>query len=79
MLATGKKKQSLRQKTIFIKLRFNNFETTTLQIPATLLDECVFYNLCKKARQKGSRSVRLIGIGLRFYPPDISMQLELSF
>ncbi len=78
-LQRARKKQSLLQKTVFVKLRFNNFETTTLQMPATLLEERVFYNLCKKAWQRGRRSVRLIDIGLRFYPPDIPVQLELSF
>jgi DNA polymerase-4 len=75
--ARAKKKQHLIPKVLFVKLRFNDFETTTIQIPGTQADELVYKRLLATAWQRGQRPVRLIGIGLQFNPPDMPEQLRL--
>lgn len=72
-------KQVLYQKAVVLKLRFNNFETTTVQATTSLLEKKVFYRLCTTAWERGMRPVRLIGIGVMFHPPDRMVQLELNF
>ncbi|MEE9328405.1 MAG: DNA polymerase IV [Cocleimonas sp.] len=75
--ARAKKKQQLMPKALFVKLRFNDFETTTIQIPGTETDEHAYKRLLAEAWQRGQRPVRLIGIGLQFNPPDMPEQLRL--
>jgi len=76
-LEKAKKKQRLIPKSLFVKIRFNDFETTTIQIPGKQADEKSFMKLCANAWQRGKRPVRLIGIGLQFNPPDMPEQLSL--
>ncbi len=77
-LKRAEKKQRLNPKTLFVKLRFNDFETTTIQIPSTVIPQQESYSkLVSQAWQRGKRPVRLIGIGLQFNPPDIPEQLSL--
>ncbi len=76
-LARASKKQRLIAKSLVVKIRFDDFETTTLQIPGTYPDEKTYVHLLAKAWQRGQRPVRLIGIGLQFNPPDSPEQLHL--
>ncbi len=76
-LQRAQQQQRLIAKTLFIKIRFDDFETTTLQTSGTKADLTMYQGLCKQAWQRGQRPVRLIGIGLRFSPPDIPEQLPL--
>lgn len=78
-LQRARQSQVLQQKTAIIKIRFNDFETTTLQLSSTRLNKQIFYKLCTKAWKRGKRPVRLIGIGVRFYPPDTAVQIEFDF
>ncbi|HIO91820.1 MAG TPA: DNA polymerase IV [Leucothrix mucor] len=77
-LQRARKSQVLLQKNAFVKLRFDDFETTTVQMSTTALDKRAFYGLCAKAWERGARPVRLIGIGVRFYPPDMPVQMALE-
>ena len=78
-LARAKEKQRLNPKALVVKLRFNDFETTTIQIAGTAPDVDAYKRLMVQAWQRGQRPVRLIGIGLQFNPPDLPEQLELDF
>ncbi len=78
-LERAKKKQRLVPKALFVKLRFNDFETTTIQMPAKAPDENSYKKLLVDAWQRGKRPVRLIGIGLQFNPPNFPEQLPLDF
>ena len=71
------KRMNLRTRTLFVKLRFDDFETTTIQMAGTSPSEAGFTHLCEQAWQRGKRPVRLIGIGVQFFPPDTPEQLEL--
>lgn len=76
-LERARKKQRLIPKALFVKLRFDDFETTTIQMLATQPDKHAYMCLCADAWQRGQRPVRLIGLGLQFNPPDIPEQLSL--
>jgi len=68
-------KQPLRIKNFFIKIRFNNFETTTLQTIGTNTSLVSYQKLCEQAWQRGKRPVRLIGLGVHFQAEEVSNQL----
>ncbi len=76
-LERASKKQKLIPKALVVKLRFNDFETTTIQISGTQPNKHAYMRLCADAWQRGKRPVRLIGIGLQFNPPDFPEQLVL--
>ena len=76
-LAKAKQKQRLIAKSLVLKLRFNDFETTTIQMAGTAPDKAAYKRLCTEAWQRGQRPVRLIGLGLQFNPPDMPEQLSL--
>lgn len=76
-LEKARQQQRLRPKTLFIKMRFNDFATTTLQQPGDTPILSSYLELCKQAWLRGKRPVRLMGIGIQFLPPDMPMQLPL--
>lgn len=76
-LERARKKQKLNPKALIVKLRFDDFETTTIQMSGTTPDKHAYMRLCSNAWQRGKRPVRLIGIGLQFYPPDFPEQMRL--
>lgn len=77
-LERAKKKQRLNPKSLVVKLRFDDFETTTIQMPGVNPDELAYKRLLTAAWHRGQRPVRLIGIGLQFNPPDFPEQLTLD-
>ncbi|MGK0270307.1 MAG: DNA polymerase-4 [Cocleimonas sp.] len=76
-LKRAKQKQRLFAKSLVVKLRFDDFETTTIQMAGTGPDKDAYKRLCSEAWQRGQRPVRLIGLGLQFNPPDMPEQLSL--
>jgi len=76
-LQRAKQKQRLFAKSLVLKLRFSDFETTTIQMAGTYPDKDAYKRLCDEAWQRGKRPVRLIGLGLQFNPPDMPEQLSL--
>ena len=78
-LEKTQRRMSLRPRTLFVKLRFDDFETTTIQMAGTTPTEAGFNHLCEQAWQRGKRPVRLIGLGVQFFPLNSPEQLELSF
>ncbi len=76
-LERARTKQKLIPKALFVKLRFDDFETTTIQIAANTPDKQAYLKLCADAWKRGQRPVRLIGLGLQFNPPDMPEQLRI--
>lgn len=74
----AKKRQRLIPKAQFIKLRFNDFQTTTVQMPSRKVDPVLFNKLCIQAWERGQRPVRLLGIGVQFLDPQQPEQLDLE-
>ncbi len=74
---SSQKKQKPSIKALYVKLRFNNFKTTTAQTSATELDDFTYLQLIKIAWQRGKKPVRLIGLGIQFDDKDASIQLDL--
>ena len=76
-LSRAKQNQRLVAKSLVVKLRFDDFETTTIQMAGTGPNKNAYKRLCSEAWQRGRRPVRLIGLGLQFNPPDFPEQLSL--
>ena len=62
----GREPQNMSPKTLFLKMRFSDFFTTTAQQAGTELDLSAYRKLCERAYARGSRPVRLLGLGLMF-------------
>ncbi len=76
-LESSQKKQKLPIKALYVKLRFNNFKTTTVQTTISKPEEFAYQQLLTTAWNRGKRPVRLIGLGIQFDNKDILVQLDL--
>ncbi|GHB10547.1 DNA polymerase IV [Salinicola rhizosphaerae] len=61
----------------FIKVRFNDFTSTTQETGARGIIHARFHELLDSAWQRGSRPVRLLGVGVRLLPALEQRQLGL--
>lgn len=61
----------------FVKVRFNDFTSTTQEIGARNVLHARFHELLKSAWQRGARPVRLLGVGVRLLPETEQRQLGL--
>jgi DNA polymerase-4 len=64
---------------LIIKIRFNDFKTTTIQTTGNKPEIGKYQQLYKKAWERSKKPVRLIGIGLIFSEAEEAPQLELEF
>ncbi|HWK53031.1 MAG TPA: DNA polymerase IV [Hyphomicrobiales bacterium] len=64
---------------LFVKLKFSDFVTTTVEHSATQLDFSGFEQLCATGYARGERPVRLLGLGIRLRTVPRFLQLELAF
>jgi len=63
---------------LFIKIKFNNFDQTTVQAPSNQLNQNLARSLIKKGWMREQRPVRLLGIGVHFGPQGpVQDQLNL--
>lgn len=62
----GREPQSMTPKTLILKMRFSNFETTTAQMCADKPQLHCYQQLCQRAYARGEQPVRLLGLGLMF-------------
>jgi DNA polymerase-4 len=62
----------------FVKLKFNNFVSTTAEQAADNSGTSLFADLLEQAFQRHDRPVRLIGVGLRLLPVDHRAADQLS-
>ncbi len=53
-------------KTLIVKLKFQDFQVTTVQASGDRPDLEVYRDLCGRAWRRGARPVRLVGVGVRF-------------
>ena len=72
-------KRKLPIKALYVKLRFDNFSTTTAQSKAIELHIEKYKQLIVNAWSRGKRPVRLIGLGVQFDDEDAMIQLDLPF
>jgi DNA polymerase-4 len=66
-------------KALYVKVRFQNFATTTAQKIYPELNLRVFHELIKTAWQRQARPVRLLGLGIQYQKPSAQQQIDLSF
>jgi DNA polymerase-4 len=57
----------------FIKVKFNDFMQTTVEMLSTSLDMDNYIALCEQGFDRGERPVRLLGMGVRVLPRQASM------
>ncbi len=61
----------------FVKVRFNDFASTTQETGATGIIHARFHELLESAWHRGERPVRLLGVGVRLMPEPDHHQLGL--
>ena len=68
-------------KSVFVKIKFNDFSTTTVERRAEIIFLDVFQQLVKQAYERQYKPVRLLGVGVRLAETanDEVSQLELPF
>lgn len=62
----------------FVKLKFSNFDKTTLECIATDVSSSLCRRLLAEAWQRSDDSVRLLGVGVRFSPRDHDLNDQLQ-
>ncbi len=68
-----------RIKSLVVKLKFADFETTTAERAGSELDKQVFVELLAEGWQRGQgRGVRLLGLGVKFAAQEEKTQLEFG-
>lgn len=71
--------QDARVKTQTVKLKFNDFQQTTVSRATNRISPSIFYSLLEQAwARRANRSVRLIGLSVTLPDPDSAKQLELQ-
>jgi DNA polymerase-4 len=73
------KKQNIVVKALYVKIRFNDFKTTTAQKIHRKPDIKVFHELIKTAWHRESRPVRLLGLGIQYQKAADVEQIDLGF
>ena len=73
----SQKKKQLPIKAFYVKLRFDNFNTTTAQKKANEIELEIYRELIMTAWNRGKRPVRLIGLGIQFDDNNAMIQLDL--
>jgi len=58
--------QDYRVVKAFVKLKFDDFSSTTLERAGTQMTLKAYSELCREAHARGDRPVRLLGLGVRF-------------
>ncbi|MGJ8723509.1 MAG: DNA polymerase IV [Roseibacillus sp.] len=77
--ALSGKHQERRIKSLVVKLKFADFETTTAERAGGAVDGVTFAELLQEAWQRGEgRAVRLLGVGVKFAAKEEKTQLELG-
>ena len=62
----------------FVKIKFDDFTHTSVECISHHLQLGVFQQLLDEGLQRQNKSVRLLGIGVRFYPDVLEHQLEME-
>ncbi len=64
---------------LFVKLKFNDFITTTVEQIGQELDMNIFKDLCQTGFERGNKPVRLLGVGVRIRDALNFYQLPFNF
>ncbi|PCJ39491.1 MAG: DNA polymerase IV [SAR86 cluster bacterium] len=64
---------------LFVKLKFNDFISTTVEQVGQELDIQLFEQLCQTGFERGNKPVRLLGLGIRLRQALNFYQLPLNF
>ncbi len=72
-------KQSIKIKALYVKLKFENFQTTTAQQIHAKLDLSIYQKLVETAWLRQQRPVRLLGLGIQYKNNDQPAQMDLEF
>jgi DNA polymerase-4 len=64
---------------IFVKLKFNDFISTTVEQVGQELDMQLLEQLCQTGYARGNKPVRLLGLGIRLREALNFYQLPLNF
>ena len=62
----------------FVKIKFNDFVSTTVEQTTNSLDLDTFKALCQTGFERGKKPVRLLGLGVRMKEAPLYTQLELK-
>lgn len=82
LVARLQKSQSQLQlpvKALYVKIKFNNFQTTTAQLVFHETNRKIYRQLIETAWNRKCRPVRLIGLGVQFDQENTSIQMDLPF
>lgn len=72
-------RQQVRIAKQYVKLKFNDFVSTTVEQSAPAPDMDGYRQLCVTGFERGNKPVRLIGLGVRMQNDSVYRQLELAF
>lgn len=67
-------KQKMAIKKSFVKVKFHDFTTTTMECCVNEPELDIYQQLCADAFKRGNRPVRLLGVGVRFHTPANTAQ-----
>jgi len=70
-------KQPRKVSGLFVKLKFCDFSQTTVEQQAGISEQSLFTDMLKQAYERGSKPVRLIGLGFRLKPIDANHYQQL--
>lgn len=79
MAKQHKEQQSIEIKSLYVKIKFHNFEITTAQQTHTNIELSVFTQLIKTAWNRQQKPVRLLGLGIQYQQKKPNNQIDLMF
>ncbi|MCG8537220.1 MAG: DNA polymerase IV, partial [Pseudomonadales bacterium] len=66
-------------KKAFVKLKFSDFSTTTMERCIGEPNLQTYRNLCEEAFKRKNMAVRLLGVGVRFQEPSTAPESQIAF
>ncbi|TDR23658.1 DNA polymerase IV [Marinicella litoralis] len=72
-------KQKIVIKSLYVKIRFHDFQTTTAQKSSQDLDLGVYKQLIETAWHRQKKPVRLLGLGIQYRQKNQHEQIDLGF
>ena len=74
-----KNKKNSAVKKAFVKLKFSDFSTTTMERCIGEPNLQTYRNLCEEAFKRKNMAVRLLGVGVRFQEPSTAPESQIAF
>ena len=73
------KNTDYKVKTSFVKVKFNDFQSTTVERAWQGVDAAHFHELLQQGLERSELRVRLIGAGVKFYDESDASDMQLDF